>query len=167
VRTALVIPGHGTLTGDGLYTISDRCRQLVAEAERLAAAAEPVAVVFTGWSPVGGASEAEQMVRAWRGPDVELVVETTARSTAENASRTAPLLLERGVERAVVLCTLSHLMRVRVFFGRLYGACGIGTRFQTLRAMPTLDAIVWELGALPLLPWQLRAARSELGRRTT
>ena len=36
---------------------------------------------------------------AWRGPAVELVVEPTARHTAENAARTLPLLLERDVGR--------------------------------------------------------------------
>ena len=34
------------------------------------------------------------MKAAWRGPDVELVVEPTAAVTAQNAARTLPLLLE-------------------------------------------------------------------------
>ena len=38
------------------------------------------------------------MRAAWRGPDVELVVEPTASITAENAARTLPLLVERGVD---------------------------------------------------------------------
>ena len=36
---------------------------------------------------------------AWRGPAVELVVEPSASVTAENAARTLPLLVSRGVER--------------------------------------------------------------------
>ena len=164
MAVAVVVPGHGQLAGDGVYRITGRCRQLVAEAERLAEALAPAIVVFSGWSPVGGPSEAEQMKEAWRGPAVELVVEPTARTTAENASRTVPLLVERRVDRAVIVCAPLHLVRARLFFGQLYGSRGIATRFRVLRAAPSLAAIGWELAALPLSPWQLRAARSELNR---
>ena len=164
MRTAVVVPGHGAVGGDGVYRITSRCLELVREAERLARTLEPDAVVFSGWSPVGGVSEAEQMRDAWRGPGVELVVEPTARTTVENASRTLPLLLGRGVERAVVVCALPHLLRARVFFRRLYAAHGIAVGFRAVRGMPRPGAIAWELAALPLTPWQLRAARAELGR---
>jgi len=43
----------------------------------------PRRFVFSGWSPSGGPSEAEQMRTLWRGPEVELVIEPTARVTAE------------------------------------------------------------------------------------
>src|SRR5437763_15827093 len=99
MTTAIVVPGHGRLDRDGVYRISARCRRLVREAERLAELLPAHAVVFSGWSPVGGASEAEQMRGAWRGPAAELVVEPTARVTAENAARTPPLLVERGTRR--------------------------------------------------------------------
>jgi uncharacterized SAM-binding protein YcdF (DUF218 family) len=162
---AIVVPGHGAVAGDGAYRITGRCLGLVAEAERLAHELAPAAVVFSGWSPRGGASEAEQMREAWRGPAVELVVEPTARTTAENASRTLPLLFDRDVDCAVVVCAAPHLLRTRLFFGRLYGAHGIATRFRVVRAVPPLASIAWELAALPLCPWQLRSARAELARR--
>jgi uncharacterized SAM-binding protein YcdF (DUF218 family) len=165
VRTAIVVLGHGGLDADGVHRISDRCRLLVREAERLAELVEPDVVVFTGWSAVGGSSEAEQMRDAWRGRDVELVVEPTARYTAENASRTLPLLLERGVRRAVVVCAPLHLVRTRILFGRLYRDRGVSTRFRVARIPPSLHAVAWELGALPLVPRQLRAARAELDRQ--
>ena len=161
---AVVVPGHGAVDRDGVYRITGRCRRLVAEAEKLTRSLSPAAVVFSGWSPDGGPSEAEQMRRAWRGPTVELVVEPTARSTAQNASRPLPLLLERGVDRAAIVCAAPHLLRTRIFFGRLYRGRGIATQFHVLRATPPLSAIAWELAALPLLPWQLRAARAELDR---
>jgi uncharacterized SAM-binding protein YcdF (DUF218 family) len=123
-------------------------------------------VVFSGWSPTGGPSEAEQMRDAWRGPSVELVVEPTATSTAENASRTLPLLRERGVGRAVVVCAPPHLLRTRLFFRRLYGGSGVDVSFRVARVAPTVRAIVWELLAFPFLPLQLRAARAELSRRS-
>ena len=164
MRTAIVVPGHGTVGLDGVYRISRRCRRLVAEAERVARQVSPEVVIFTGWSPAGGRSEAEQMRAAWRGPQVELVTEPTARITAENAARTLPLLLERGIGRAVVVCTPSHLTRARFFFGRLYAARGVTTRFSVAPVVPSPTAIARELFALPLCRRQLRAARAELER---
>jgi len=167
VRAAIVVPGHGGVGPDGVHRISKRCLRLVAEAERLARELEPELVVFSGWSSTGGRSEAEQMRDVWRGPGVELLIEPTARFTAENASRTLPLLLERGVRFAVVVCAPPHLARTRILFRRLYGERGVSVRFRVARAIPTLRAIGWELAALPLVPAQLRAARAELDRRTT
>ena len=123
-------------------------------------------VVFSGWSSTGGSSEAEQMRDAWRGPAVELVVEPTARTTAENAARTLPLLLERGVERALVVCAPPHLVRTRLLFRRLYRGSGIEVGFRVAWLAPSVRAIAWELGAIPLVPLQVRAARAELARRS-
>jgi uncharacterized SAM-binding protein YcdF (DUF218 family) len=162
MRVAVVVPGHGASRGDRGHRITKRCLRLVAEAERLARSERAEVVVFSGWSPLGGRSEAEQMRDAWRGPGVELVVEPTARITAENASRTAPLLLARRVERAIVVCALPHLVRARILFGGVYGAVGIATRFHALRLVPSPTAVAGELAALPLSPFQLRAARAEL-----
>jgi uncharacterized SAM-binding protein YcdF (DUF218 family) len=164
-RTAIVVLGHRTLGSDGVHRISSRCVQLVREAEGLVGAGGADLVVFSGWSSTGGPSEAEQMRDAWRGPDAELVVEPTARHTAENAARTLPLLLQRGVGRAVVVCAPSHLPRTRVLFGRLYRSSGIDVAFRAPRLVPSIRAVAWELAALPLLPLQLRAARAELARR--
>src|SRR5918912_1250807 len=129
MRTAIVVPGNGRSSADGVYRITEPCRRVVAEAERLARRLSADAVVFSGWSPTGGSSEAEQMRDAWRGPRVELVVEPTASLTSLNAARTVPLLVERGIERAVVVCTPLHLPRTRFFFRRLYALAGIETRF--------------------------------------
>jgi uncharacterized SAM-binding protein YcdF (DUF218 family) len=159
MHTAVVVPGHARRG-----RISDVCISLVREAERIAATSAVDAVVFSGRSVRGGAPEAEQMRDVWRGPDVELVVEPTAAVTAENAARTLPLLLERGIDRAIVVCAPLHLYRARFFFSRLYGAAGIATEFRTVAVGRTLRALVWELGAAPGVPRQLRSARAELKR---
>ncbi len=164
-RTAIVVPGHGWPDLAGVHRISSRCLRLVGEAEQLVSSADADVVVFSGWSPTGGLSEAEQMRDAWRGPAVELVVEPTATSTAENAARTLPLLLERGVASAVVVCAPPHLLRTRLFFRRLYRGSGVEVGFRVARLVPTVRAVVWELLALPFLPLQLHAARAELARR--
>lgn len=162
--TAIVVPGHGLVGDDGVHRISSRCLDLVAEAERLAARVEPELVLFTGWSSTGGPSEAEQMKLAWTGPEVELVAEPTARTTAENASRSLALLLERSIEAAIVVCTPLHLARARLFFGRLYRANGLAVSFRVARVRPSVRAAVWELSALPLVPFQLRGAHADVAR---
>jgi uncharacterized SAM-binding protein YcdF (DUF218 family) len=145
-----------------VHRISSRCLDLVAEAERLAAGLAPEVVLFTGWSSTGGPSEAEQMKLAWTGPEIELVAEPTARTTAENASRSLALLLERDIEAATVVCTPLHLARARLFFGRLYRANGLAVSFRVARVRPSVRAAVWELSALPLVPFQLRAAHADV-----
>lgn len=157
----IIALGSSRAAGAGSYRISPACRRVVAEAERLAGQLSPRAIVFTGWAPDGGIPEAEQMRALWRGPDVELVVELTASSTAENAARTLPLLRERGIRRAVVVCTPLHLYRARWFFQRLFHAHRIETTFRAARVLPTPGAAIWEVVALSVRSRQLRAARLE------
>ena len=164
-RTAIVVPGHGWLDFDGVHRISRRCLRLVREAEQLASSTGAEVVVFSGWSPTGGRSEAEQMRDAWVGPEVELVVEPTARYTAENAARTLPLLVERAIDRVLVVCAPPHLVRTRLLFGGVYRGSGVDVAFRVARQAPTLRSIVWEIAALPFLPLQFFAARAELARR--
>jgi uncharacterized SAM-binding protein YcdF (DUF218 family) len=165
-RTAIVVPGHGWLDLAGVHRISRRCLRLVREAEELVRSADAEVVVFSGWSPTGGPSEAEQMRDAWHGPPVELVVEPTAASTAENAGRTLPLLLEREVSDAVVVCAPPHFLRTRLVYRRLYRGSRVEVAFRVARLAPTIQAVAWELAAFPFLPLQLHAARAELARRS-
>jgi uncharacterized SAM-binding protein YcdF (DUF218 family) len=163
-RPTLVVLGNGMVGRDGAYRISRACRRLVAEAERVARRVDAAAVVFSGWSPDGGPPEAEQMRARWRGPAIELVAEETASTTAENAARTLPLLLERGVTEAIVVCAPLHLPRARWIFRRVYGAHGVAVRFRVAAVAPTPGAVAWEIGALTVLARQVRAARAELDR---
>ena len=99
--------------------------------------------MFSGWAPNGGIPEAEQMLALWQGPSVELVLEPTASTTAENAARTLPLLVDRSIRHAVIVCAPLHLYRARWFFRRLYSARGIETSFTTPTALPLPSALVW------------------------
>jgi uncharacterized SAM-binding protein YcdF (DUF218 family) len=164
-RTAIVVPGHGWLDFDGEHRISRRCLRLVREAELLASSTGAEVVVFSGWSPSGGPSEAEQMRDAWGGPAVELVVEPTARSTAENAARTLPLLLAHAVDSVLVVCAPPHLIRTRLLFSTIYRGSGLDLSVRVARQRPSFRSIVWEIAALPFLPLQVLAARAELARR--
>jgi uncharacterized SAM-binding protein YcdF (DUF218 family) len=160
--TALVVLGSSRRDRAGAYMISRGCRQVVAHAAQLADRLDPAVVIFSGWAPNGGDSEAEQMRALWRGPEAELVLEATASTTAENAARTLPPLLERGIEEATVVCTPLHVYRARWFFRRLYTAHGIRTSFEAPVIVPTPSAFIWELGALTVRSRQLRAVEQEL-----
>ena len=96
---------------------------------------------------------------SWRGPDVELVVEEAATSTAENAALTLPLLLERDIGNAVVICAPAHFIRARWIFRRIYGARGIAVGFRLARVAPTPGAIVWEIAAATAARRQVRSHR--------
>ena len=86
-------------------------------------------------------------------------------TTAENAARTLPLLRERGVARAVVVCAPTHLARTRLLFGRLYRSAGVDTAFRAPAVAPTpaLDrvgarGVPVPAGATPRSPGRGRAA---------
>jgi uncharacterized SAM-binding protein YcdF (DUF218 family) len=162
--SALVVLGSSRRDHAGAYRIGRACRRVVAHAAQLAERLDPRLVVFSGWAPDGGTSEAEQMRALWRGPDVELVLEPTASTTAENAARTLPVMLEHRIEQVTVVCTPLHVYRARWFFRRLYTAHGIRTSFEAPRVLPTPSAFMWELGALIVRSRQLRAAEEELER---
>ena len=141
---AVVVPGNAV----------SRVRvRLVRDAERAAAATGARVVVFSGLD------EAEHMRDLWRGPDVELVSENAATSTVENAVRTLPLLVERDVDAAVVVCAPAHFLRARWIFRRIYGAHGIAVEFRVARVAPTPGALAWELVAATVALKQVREAR--------
>ena len=138
---AIVVPGS---------TLARVRERLVREAERVAAAVDARVVVFSG------ASEAEPMRDRWQGPELELVLEERATSTAENAALTLPLLLERDIDTAIVVCAPVHLLRARWIFRRVYGSRGITVSFRPARIVPTPGAIAWELGASTVARRQVR-----------
>jgi hypothetical protein len=165
---ALVVPGQGDLLEDGAYRLTERCRRLLASAAELAEQRRPRVVVFTGWSPYGGESEAAQMLEAWPGrTDVELLVEESAATTAENAARTLPLLLERGVGEATIFCTPLHRLRVAYFFRGIYGRFGIASRFRSPACGFSGSALAWEAFALSVARRQRQAALAELSGGTS
>jgi len=162
-RWALLIPGSGRIDGRGDYLIGARALRCLGAAARLAARRRPDMVLFSGWSPVGGPSEAEQMLRAWPGRrDVDLVVEPTAAITAQNMSRSLPLLLEREIEEVTIVCGALHLPRVRYFFGPTYRRHGVRCRYVVTRQAPTPGTIAWEAAAYTVARRQRRSALAEL-----
>ncbi len=157
----LVILGYHEFGADGSHGISEVCRAGVRRAEALADRTKPRAVVFTGWSSTGGPSEAEQMADAWNGrSDVELIRESYAANTAENAVRTIDVL--RGLDGpfdVLVVCSIRHFPRARYFFAGLFRRHGHRIGFSHV-ASPLPSAAVWrhELGSITRMVGDRRAA---------
>jgi uncharacterized SAM-binding protein YcdF (DUF218 family) len=141
VTPAIVVPGT---------SLARTRERLVRTAERLVVRVHAELVVFSGLG------EAEHMRGLWQGPPVELVTEMTATSTVENAARTAPLLVERGVHEAVVVAAPVHLARAGWIFRRVYARHGIQVRLQAARVPPTPGAVVWELVAATVARRQVK-----------
>jgi uncharacterized SAM-binding protein YcdF (DUF218 family) len=141
---AVVVPGS---------TLRSTRERLVREAERVAVRAGAELVVFTG------RDEAEHMRSLWRGPDVELVVDETARTTVENAAHTLPTLVEHGVREAIVVCAPAHALRAGWIFRWIYGPHGIRVRMRAARVLPTPAAVVYELGAATVARRQVKEHR--------
>jgi hypothetical protein len=63
-----------------------------------------------------------------------------------------------------VICAPLHFFRVRWIFRRVYETHSVKVRFRLAPVAPTPGAVAWELGALPVMARQLRAAQTELER---
>jgi hypothetical protein len=157
----IVVLGYRELGADGSHGISDICRAGVRRAEVLADQLKPRAVVFTGWSSTGGPPEAEQMADAWHGrTDVQLIRESHAVNTAENAVRTVEVLRGLGSPLdVIVVCSIRHFPRVRYFFTALFRRHGHRVGYEYV-ASPLPSATLWrhELGSITRMVGDRRAA---------
>jgi hypothetical protein len=140
----IVVLGYHEFGVDGSHGISEICRAGVRRAEALAAETRPRAVIFTGWSSRGGPSEADQMAAAWAGPDdVELIRESTATNTAENAVRSLEVLRAiEGRPEVVIVCSVRHFPRVRFLFDAPFRRHGYTVRYRYV-ASPLPSAGLW------------------------
>lgn len=165
-RWAIVVPGQGVLDPEGTYTLSPGCNRVLSLAAELAEHRRPTVVVLSGWAPYAGESEASQMLAAWPGRrDLELLAEDTAINTSQNMARVLPLLLDRGVEEATIVCAPAHRLRCHYFFGGVYPRFGVLCTYRSPRLRPSAGALAWEAAALTVMPWQKRNAVAELERR--
>lgn len=124
----------------------------VRRAEALARRGDVALVVCTGFARGHGPAEGELMRGAWAGPPVEVLAETQARDTVENATLSLPLLVERGVDRLDVVCAASHAPRVALLLPRYFARHGIAVRVRPVwRPFPP-RRLWWELRGLRWLP---------------
>ena len=113
---AVVVLGHREPGISTVHAISDHSRARLRRAEELCLGDDVRAVVLTGYTHTGGLSEAEQLGREWVIADVPTLLEVAGRDTAENASRSLPILLALGVIRRVAVVTSAWHVRAPFFF---------------------------------------------------
>jgi hypothetical protein len=118
------------------------------------------AVVLSGWSRTrDGRGEAELMRAGWAGPNVPLICDPTARSTAENATAVARATHALAADEVVVVTSWWHSLRA----GRLVQAAlpdsSIAVHTSSPRGVPSPAVLVRELVCLAGLPVQTRRLR--------
>jgi uncharacterized SAM-binding protein YcdF (DUF218 family) len=122
----IVVPGTAA-DRDGAHTLTAETFGRLRRAEDVARRGAVRAVILSGWhgsSP--GPSEAEQMMRAWAGPDVPIILDEAARSTAENALCTAAIIGALGeVRDVVVVASWANALRLRLAFRAALRAHGL------------------------------------------
>ena len=112
----LVVLGHREPGISAEHRISKESRARLRHASRLARETPIRAVVLTGYTSTGGLSEAEQMKTAWDEHQAPALLEEAGRDTAENASRSLPILLALGEARQVIVISSAWHIRVPWFF---------------------------------------------------
>jgi glucosamine-6-phosphate deaminase len=142
-----IVLGHREPTISAEHRISSESRARLRRAARLCRRRPARAVILTGYTRTGGLSEAEQMEAEWAG-DPPAVMEDAGRDTAENASRSLPLIAAMGDVRRVTVVTSAWHLRAPYFFAP-YRRFGLRVSFRfTLR------------GRWPRMLWhELRQAR--------
>jgi hypothetical protein len=125
----LVVLGHREPGISAEHRISAESRARLRHALRIARRTPVRAAVLTGYTSTGGLSEAEQMKSAWDEGEAPALLEVAGRDTAENASRTLPLLLALGEARDVIVVSSAWHIRVPWFFAP-YRRFGLRVRYR-------------------------------------
>ena len=151
----LVVLGHRDPGISAEHTISAESRARLRRGLRLAHRRPVRAVVLTGYTSTGGLSEAEQMKSAWDEHVAPALLEVAGRDTAENASRTLPILLALGEASQVTVVSSPWHLRVPWFFAP-YGKFGFDVSYR-----PSAPHGQWRR----MLREELRGARYAPSRR--
>jgi glucosamine-6-phosphate deaminase len=158
---ALIVLGHREPGVSAEHRISEESRARLRLAERLSRRDPPRTVILSGYTRTGGLSEAEQMEEEWSVPDVPPLLEDAGRNTAENASRSLPIIRAIGDIRRITVVTSSWHIRTPYFFApyRMFGLR------LSLRSTPhgNWPRMLWhEFRSLPIMRRERRQAMAEM-----
>jgi glucosamine-6-phosphate deaminase len=123
-----VVLGHREPSISAEHRISHESLGRLHRAEWIARRRPTLAAVLTGYTSTGGLSEAEQMRAAWTVADVPPLLEVAGRDTAENATRSLPLVLALGDARRVTVVTSAWHVRAPYHF-RVWREYGLEVGF--------------------------------------
>ena len=159
----VIVLGHRHPEAAG-HLISHHAAHRVSRAERVAQSPRIRAVLFSGWSDTGQASEAQQMQDLWQGPAVPLLLEHRARSTAENAAYCLPMVLRMSDVRRVTVVTCRWHFRTRYMFAP-YKKMGLDVRVRHNNDGPRecLENLWGEIRQVPHIRRVRAAAYARIG----
>lgn len=151
----VAVLGYSARRRNGLDPL---CALRLRHAEGLAADA----VVLSGWARRRpGDGEAELMREAWRGGDVQLVCDATARNTAQNAAGIARTARELGADEVVVVTSRWHAPRARLLVRAALGDVRVAVSTSSPRDRLRPRLLAREVGCMLMLPYHLLRSRVE------
>ncbi len=157
----LIVLGHREPSISPEHRISRESHARLRSAEQECRRESPRAVILTGYTRTGGLSEAEQMQGDWRLPEVPVLLEDAGRDTAENASRSLPIIRAIGGIRRVTVVTSAWHVRTPYFFAP-YRVFGLRLSFR-LTAHGNWPRMLWhEFRALAAARRERRRAMAEM-----
>jgi len=159
---ALIVLGHREPGISAEHRISDETRARLRRAERECRADPPRTVIFTGYTRTPrGLSEAEQMKAEWTLPQIPALLEDAGRDTAENASRSLPIIRAIGDIRRVTVVTSGWHVRTPYFFAP-YRMLGLELSFAWTPHGPWPRMLAHELRQAPAMRGERRRAMGEM-----
>lgn len=158
---ALIVLGHREPGISAEHRISDESRARLRRAVRDCRLDPPRVVVLTGWTRTGGLSEAEQMKAEWPLLETPTVLEEGGRNTAENASRSLPIIRAVGEIGRVTVVTSSWHLRALYFFAP-YRTFGMRLSFRTTPHGDWFRQLPQELRGMPGVREQRRRALAQM-----
>jgi uncharacterized SAM-binding protein YcdF (DUF218 family) len=154
----LVVLGHREPGVSAEHRISAESRARLRHALRIARRHPVRAAILTGYTSTGGLSEAEQMKATWDESVAPALLEVAGRDTAENASRSLPLILAIGETRHVTVVSSAWHVRVPWYFAP-YRRYGLDVGYRVSFAHGNWPRMLREeLRQVPRAPARRRAA---------
>jgi hypothetical protein len=154
-RRVVAVLGYSGRRGSGLHPV---CAARLARAEQLAGGA--AAVILSGWARRPRAeSEAELMRAAWKGPDVPLLCDPDASSTAVNAANIAADVRDLDACELVVVTSSWHVRRARALLRAALRNQDVRLSVESADGTPSAWIAARELACLAALPLQVGRAR--------
>ena len=99
------------------------------------------------------------MRAAWKGADVRLVSDETARNTRQNAAGVAEAARRLGATEVVVVTSRWHAFRARALVRAALRDPGVSVRSSSPPGRPPLALLAREAVCFAALPYQLVALR--------
>jgi uncharacterized SAM-binding protein YcdF (DUF218 family) len=155
-RRLIAVLGY---SGRGDHGLHEVCAVRLSHAERLAEPGD--AVLLSGWARHGdGGGEAELMREAWNGPDVQLIADSTARNTRENAVKVAEAARRVSATEVVVVTSGWHAPRARALVRAALGTPDVPVESSSPPGARPVTLLARELVCLVALPVNLFRVRS-------